>query len=99
MSLRRFFESPQNRTGVSIWVGTAITALVQQFAFHQALTAADLLGLILGILKILEPESTATLAQLQKTVADVKSLVSLPNTESLAGVVLDAGEFVKAIEN
>ncbi len=38
MAVAGFFESPQNRTGISIWIGTAITALVQQFVLHQALS-------------------------------------------------------------
>ena len=98
MSIKKFFDSPQNRTGVSIWVGTAITGLIQRFVFHQTLSSVDLLGLILGLLKIIERENTATLAQLQKSVADLKDLFMTPNAESMGSAASDVAGFVKAIE-
>lgn len=98
MRLRSFFESPQNRTGISIWIGTAVTALIQQFVVHQALSAVDLLGLILGLLKIVEPETTVTLAQLEGAVADVKALITERSPAALASVAADVSGLVQAID-
>ena len=98
VGIEKFLDSPQNRTGILIWVGTMITALIQRFEFHQILSSIDLFGLILGFLKIVEPENTATLAQLQKSVTDLKVLFVTPDAESLGSVVSDVVGFVKAIE-
>ncbi|MDE2240513.1 MAG: hypothetical protein KGJ73_11395 [Rhodospirillales bacterium] len=97
MNLKSFLDSPQNRTGLSIWIGTAITAFFQQFIAHQSLSTVDLLGLILGFLKIVEPETTVTLAQLQKSLIDVKSLISAPRADAIAGVISDVNEIAQAI--
>ncbi len=99
MSIKQFFNSPQNRTGVSIWIGTAITALIQQFVVHQSLSSVDLLGLTLGFLKIIEPETTVTLPQLQKSLADVKAMIGAYSSEALAKVASDTSGIVKAMEN
>ena len=98
MGLAGFFDSPQNRTGVSIWIGTAMTALIQQFVVHQGLSAADLLGLVLGFLKIVEPETTVTLAQLEGAVADVKALITTRSPEALGRVAADANGLVEAVD-
>lgn len=98
MALAGFFESPQNRTGISIWIGTAITALVQEFVLHRALSPADLLGLVLGLLKIIEPENTATLAQLETVAADVKALIATHGPQALARVAADASGLVAAVD-
>ncbi len=98
MGLASFFESPQNRTGVSIWAGTAITALLQQFVAHQALSPADLLGLVLGFLKIIEPETTVTISQLEGAVADVKALIATRSPAALANVAADANGLIKGVE-
>lgn len=97
MILKEFLQSPQNRTGLSIWIGTAITAGIQQFVLHQALSTADLLGLVLGFLKIVEPENTATLAQLEGAVADVKALMMAHSPAALAEVAEDVRGLVKAV--
>lgn len=98
MGVASFFDLPQNRTGISIWIGTAITALIQQFVMHQALSTVDLLGLVLGFLKIVEPENTATLAQLEGAVTAVKALIATHSPDALASVAADASGLVKAVE-
>ncbi|MBU6419054.1 MAG: hypothetical protein KGQ79_04925 [Proteobacteria bacterium] len=97
MNLKSFLDSPQNRTGLSIWIGTAVTAFFQQFIAHQSLSTVDLLGLVLGFLKIVEPETTVTLAQLQKSLSDVRSLVSVPKADTIAGVISDVNGIAQAI--
>lgn len=98
MSLRKFFDSPQNRTGILVWLGTTITALIQRYALHQAPSSVDIFGLILGLLKIIEPENTATVAQLQKSMMDIKLLLKAPNVESLGAVASDVVGIVEAIK-
>ncbi|MBU6448062.1 MAG: hypothetical protein KGQ26_00400 [Rhodospirillales bacterium] len=97
MSVRQFFNSPQNRTGISIWAGTMITASIQYFVFHQAISSIDLFGLILGFLKIVEPENTVTIPQLQKSITDIRALFARPTSESLVNAASDVNGFVKAI--
>lgn len=98
MSLANFLNSPQNRTGIAIWAATALTALVQQFVVHQPLSSADLFGLVLGLLKIVEPENTATLAQLEGAVADVKALIGSHSADALVKVSTDVSGLIKPVE-
>lgn len=98
MSLASFFASPQNRTGISIWIGTAITALVQYFVAHQTLSFVDLLGLILGFLKIVEPETTVTLAQLEGIITDVKEMITKESPGALAKITNDTSGLIEAID-
>ncbi|MGE4481995.1 hypothetical protein [Acidocella sp.] len=94
--IKTFFESPQNRTGVSIWIGTVITALIQLFGLHETLPTADLLGLIIGFLKIIEPENTVTLAQLETAVADVKTLLTGHGSQAVVNIAEDADGLIQA---
>ena len=54
-SIKVFLQSPTNRTGLAVWLGTAVTAAVQIFVLMQALPSEDLLGIVLGFVKILGP--------------------------------------------
>ena len=97
MSVKEFFDSAQNRTGMSIWVGTAITALIQRFIFHEFLSSADLLGIVLGFLKIVEPDNTVTVSQLKKSMADMGVLIAAPKPDSRASVIFGESGLAKVV--
>ncbi len=98
MKIKAFLESPQNRTGLSIWAATALTALMQKFVAHQPLAGADLFGIILGFLKIIEPENTATLAQIESVETDIKTLFKSRCLDNIANVATDAAGLIKSLD-
>jgi len=85
----RFFQSPENRTGLAIWFGTAVTAGLQYFWLRQAASSIDLLGLVLGLIKILQPDNCVTVAQLEKAIGDVSVLLKTENSAAVGAVVAD----------
>jgi hypothetical protein len=87
--LRAFLESPENRTGLSIWLGTAITALLQCLVLHQSLSAADLLGLVLGLVKIMQPENSVTVGQMQRAIGDVRGALQTGGAAAIANAAND----------
>lgn len=98
MNIKKFLDSPHNRTGISIWMGAAVTVIIQRFEFHQILSSVDLFGLILGFLKIVEPENTVTQTQLQKAVSDMKAVFMMPGYESLGAAAPDVVSIAKMIK-
>ncbi len=96
-ALKRFFDSPANRTGLALWLGTAITAFLQHFLLHMKLPPADLLGIILGLVKILQPENTVTVAQMQKAMTDLTVMLRTKNPADLETVVKDAEGLVAGV--
>ena len=99
VSIGKFLNSPQNRTGLSIWIGTAVTVLIQHFIFWHFVSDIDLFGFITGLLKIFEPENTVTTEQFQKFISDTEILFTAPTPKSLVGVASDVSGFVKAIDS
>ena len=97
MSAKNFLQSPQNRTGLAIWLGTAITVLIQWGVLHQQLPAVDILGLVVGFLKIIEPETSVTTAQLEQAVSDVKMLLQSGDVTKVAAVASDVGALAHEI--
>jgi hypothetical protein len=89
-----FFESPSNRTGLSIWLGTAMTAAVQYFGLHAQLSSVDVLGIVLGFVKIIQPENIVTVGQLQKAIADVSTMITAKTPAAINAVVADAESIV-----
>ena len=87
--MERFFQSPENRTGLAIWLGTAVTAGLQYFLLRQAVSSVDLLGLVLGLIKILQPDNCVTVAQLEKAIGDVSVLLKTENSAAVGAVVAD----------
>ena len=87
--MERFFQSPENRTGLAIWLGTAVTAGLQCFWLHQEVSSIDLLGLVLGLVKILQPDNCVTVTQLEKAIGDVSVLVKTGNSAAVGAVVAD----------
>jgi hypothetical protein len=96
-ALERFFQSPENRTGLAIWLGTAVTAAVQYFWAHQELSSVDSLGLVLGLIKIAQPENCVTVAQLEKAIGDVSALLKTGNSAAAGAVVADVEEVVAGV--
>jgi hypothetical protein len=90
-SIKVFLQSPTNRTGLAIWLGTAVTAVLQYFVLKQALPSEDLLGIILGFVKIFEPETAVTVAQLETAIGDVVQLIKMKNPAEIETVVADMG--------
>jgi len=88
--MKKFFESPENRTGLAIWLGTVVTAALQYFWLHQGVPSADLLGLVLGLVKIAQPENCVTVAQLEAAIGDVSLLLKTGNSAAAGAVVADA---------
>lgn len=98
-SIKVFFQSPTNRTGLAVWLGTAMTAAVQYFVLRQALPSEDLLGIILGFMKILEPETAVTVTQLETAIADVGQLIKTKNPAEITTVAADMGMIVAGVTN
>jgi hypothetical protein len=88
--LMGFFDSPANRSGLAIWLGTVITAAVQYFLLHITPPSADLLGLVLGLVKVIQPENSVTVAQMQRAIADVQSAMAVKSPAAIGAVVADA---------
>ncbi len=95
--MERFFQSPENRTGLAIWLGTAVTAALQYFWLHQTVSSADILGLVLGLIKILQPENCVTVAQLEKAIGDVSALLKTGNSAAVGAVVADVEGLVAGV--
>jgi hypothetical protein len=91
--MERFFQSPENRTGLAIWLGTVVTAAVQYFWLRQAVSSVDILGLI----KILQPENCVTVAQLEKAIGDVSVLLKTGNSAAVGTVVADVEGLVAGV--
>jgi len=95
--VKTFFESPENRTGLAIWLGTAVTAALQYFLLRQVVSSADILGLVLGLIKILQPENCVTVAQLEKAIGDVSVLLKTGNSAAVGAVVVDVEGLVAGV--
>lgn len=98
-SIRLFFQSPTNRTGLAIWLGTAVTAALQYFVLKQALPSGDLLGIILGFMKIFEPETAVSVVQLETAISDVVQLIKAKNSADIEKVVADMGTIAAGVIN
>lgn len=98
MSFSVFFKSPQNRTGLAIWLGTAITALLQVFFLHQSLSSVDVFGIVVGFIKIIEPETTVTIGQLQQVLTDAKMLMKAPTMGEVSALAEGAAQLLKDVK-
>ena len=96
-SIRAFLQSPTNRTARAVWFGTAITVSLQYFILNQTPPSEDLFGLVLGFVKIIEPETAVTAAQLKAAIADVTALIETKNPAVIDTVVADAETIAIAI--
>jgi hypothetical protein len=69
----------------------------QYFWLHEAVSSADLLGLVLGLVKILQPENCVTVAQLEKAIGDVSVLMKTGNSAAVGAVVADVDGLVAGV--
>jgi hypothetical protein len=95
--MKLFFESPSNRAGVSAWLATLLTVLVQCLATHAAPPTADLLGVVIGFIAILQPDNTVSVAQLEKAIADLHNAVVDKSPANIAAVVADAEGIMRGV--
>jgi len=89
MSKIEFLQSPSNRTALAIWLGTAMTAALQYFLLHVQPPSADLLGLVIGFVKLIEPETAVTVPQLQRAMTDLSTALATKSPAAIERVVAD----------
>jgi hypothetical protein len=99
MSVQTFLDSEANRTGLAMWLGTVLVAALQYFALHQTPATADLLGLVIGAIKIWQPDATVTTAQLSGEIAAVKALIAAPGAGTVGAAIADTEALVDAVTN
>ena len=99
MGLSDLLATESNRTGLSLWIGTAIVAAIQYFILHQTPATADLLGAVVGLLKILQPDANVTVTQLASEITAVKALIAAPDAAKLGAVINDTEALVAGAVN
>jgi hypothetical protein len=95
--MKLFFESPSNRAGVSVWLATLLTVLAQYLAIRAAPPIADLLGVVIGFVAILQPDNTVSMAQLEKAIADLRTAVVSKSPGRIGAVIADAEGIVAGV--
>jgi len=95
--LKSFFESPSNRAGLSAWLATAVTALMQYIVTHHIPPAADLLGLVIGLAAILQPDNSVTVSQLEQAISDARNMLVTKTPASVVNLVADAEGIVAGV--
>jgi hypothetical protein len=96
-AFKAFIESPANRTGISIWLGTAITTGAQYFLFHIHPSSADLLGIVLGFVQVIQPENSVTVSQMQKAIADLSKAVTKKTPTAIGVEIGDVENIVAGV--
>jgi hypothetical protein len=96
-AFKTFIESPANRSGISIWLGTAITMCAQYFLFHIHPSSVDLLGFVLGFVQILQPENSVTVPQMQKAIADLTKAVTEKTPTAIGVAIGDVENIVASV--
>lgn len=86
----------KNQTALIVWAGTALTAGVQ-YASGQNVSSADLIGVVIGLAKIVEPSLAITVAQIQQDIADVQAVIAKPSVQTVEKAVTDAEGIVNGI--
>jgi hypothetical protein len=85
-----FLKSPSNRAGLSAWVATVLTALVQYAATRAMPPMSDLLGVVVGLVAILQPDNTVTVTVLERAIADLRLAIETKSAANIESVVNDA---------
>jgi hypothetical protein len=96
-TFKAFIESPANRTGISIWLGTAITMGAQYFLFHVRPSPADLLGIVLGFVQVIQPENSVTVSQMQKAIADLSKAITEKTSTAIGVEIGDVANIVAGV--
>jgi hypothetical protein len=95
--IKAFFDSPSNRAGLTAWLATLITAGIQYAVTRHAPPMADTLGLVIGLLAIIRPDNSVTVAQLEKVIADLSTAIVTKSPASLSAVITDAEGIVQSV--
>jgi hypothetical protein len=88
--IRAFFASPSNRYGLSVWCGTALTAAAQVAITQHSPPMADILGIVIGLVLIIQPDNSVTVSQLEKAIADTTLALTTKSPVAALAVVQDA---------
>lgn len=95
--LKHFLESPANRAGLSAWLATALTALAQYAVTRSLPPLADSLGIVIGLVAILQPDNSVTVAQLEKAIMDARDALTRKNATSINAVIADAEGIIAGV--
>jgi hypothetical protein len=93
-AFKMFTESPANRAGISIWLGTAVTVGVQYFLFHTHPSSADLLGIVLGFVQVMQLDNSVTVSQMQKVITDLSNAITEKTPTAIGAVIGDIENMV-----
>jgi hypothetical protein len=92
--LRNFIKSPANRAGLSAWIATALTAAIQYGVTRTVPPMADLLGILVGLVAMIQPDNSVTVDQLEHSIADLRAAMRSATPATIAPVVADAQALV-----
>lgn len=92
--LRNFLQSPANRAGLSVWIATAVTAALQYAVSGTMPPLADLLGIVVGLVAMIQPDNSVTVDQLERSIADLRAALASRTPASFAPVLADAQSLV-----
>jgi hypothetical protein len=95
--IKKFFESPANRAGFSAWMATIVTAIIQCVVTQAAPPVSDVLGFVIGLVAILQPDNTVSVTQLEKAMMDVHTAVASKTMASVGAVISDAEDIVASL--
>jgi hypothetical protein len=96
---KKFLASPSNRAGLSAWIGTFALAVLQYIASHHIPPTEDLLGLVIGLVMVIQPDNSVTVAQLEKAIGDVQTAIVTKSPEAIEVAVTDGVQIAKDVTN
>jgi hypothetical protein len=95
--LAAFLKSPANRAGLSAWVATVLTAAVQYAVTRTVPPMVDLLGIVVGLVAMVQPDNCVTTDELARAIADVRTALVNQTPASIAPVMADAETITSAV--
>ncbi len=95
--MKAFFEVPSNRAGISAWIATVLTMLVQCLLSHAAPLEADLLGIVIGFVAILQPDNSVSVTELEKAISDVRTAMQEKSQSSIDAAISDAAQIAAQV--
>ncbi len=96
-SVMQFLESPANRAGVSAWIATALTALMQWIVTQSPPPLDDLLGLVIGLIAVIQPDNSVTKGQVETLISDLQLALRHPDLASGGQVLTDVTTVASSI--
>jgi hypothetical protein len=95
--LAAFLKSPANRAGLSAWVATVLTAVLQYVVTRTVPPMVDLLGIVVGFVAMVQPDNSVTTEELARAIADVRAAMARKTLQSVAPVIADAEAIVASV--